>query len=212
MSSDFRSLGTRISAYPVLKDVLKNWQKLNGSPEWLNDGDAPWWYNERASLSFFAGAIWLSGGWAFEEFSTYRTITSRGKAKLKSGRSDIAFKIKDTFFLAEAKQCWLTLTDKNIINVSNYVAQMLDQACDEVRQVRERGYKHLGIAFVGPSIHESKKEDVEILLAKLIDRLLAIRGTTIAWTFPKVARELKPPSRYKNYIYPGTIVVIKKAG
>jgi hypothetical protein len=212
MISGFRSHGIRINSYPVLKNVLKNWQNLNDSPEWLEDGDAPWWYNERASLSFFAGAIWLSSGWAFEEFSTDRTVTTKGKAKRKKGRLDIAFKIKDTFFLAEAKQCWPTLTGKNITNVSRYVTQTLDQACEEVRQVRERGYKYLGIAFVAPSIHESRKGNLEVLLAELIGRLLAIRGTTIAWTFPEIARELKPDNRRSSYIYPGTIVIIKKAG
>ena len=28
---------------------------------WGND--APWWYNERASLSHLAGALWQSNGW-----------------------------------------------------------------------------------------------------------------------------------------------------
>jgi hypothetical protein len=48
-----------------LSPVLKYWQVLNESWE---GGDVPWWYNERASVGFLAGAVWKYGGWVMEEF------------------------------------------------------------------------------------------------------------------------------------------------
>jgi len=56
----------------ILKPVLKEWLALIEDPDavhWPKD-DAPWWYNERALLSLFAGAIWKCEGWALEEFTT----------------------------------------------------------------------------------------------------------------------------------------------
>ena len=55
-----------------LHAVLREWVRLNRllGRQWSNSiGDLPWWYNERALLSLFAGAVWRTGGYAFEEFS-----------------------------------------------------------------------------------------------------------------------------------------------
>jgi hypothetical protein len=63
--------------------------------EWLNVKDVPWWYNERASLSLFAGAVWGCHGWVFEEFGIWRKIASKRGVKYTSGRRDIEFEVGD---------------------------------------------------------------------------------------------------------------------
>jgi hypothetical protein len=96
--------------FGFLKPALLEWQSMQKLDWWDHKGDAPWWYNERASLSLFAGAVWKCRGWVFEEFSIKRrTATTRGKYKRHSGRCDIMFGLGKIQFVGEAKQCWPVL-------------------------------------------------------------------------------------------------------
>jgi hypothetical protein len=114
----------------VLKKVLVEWQSMQDPSWWREKNDVPWWYNERASLSFFAGAVWRCKGWAFEEFITRKHITTRrGKRQNRHGRGDIMFGIKGQSFVAEAKQCWPTIgrrIDSALNEVERYVKSALD--------------------------------------------------------------------------------------
>ncbi|MEK6574765.1 MAG: hypothetical protein AABZ58_10700, partial [Chloroflexota bacterium] len=67
--------GIRTGALHSLRPVLEAWLRINSRAgrEWVKYGAAPCWYNERASLSFFAVDVWqCTGGWALEEFSTVK--------------------------------------------------------------------------------------------------------------------------------------------
>jgi hypothetical protein len=46
---------------PILADVLWEWLGVMDRYVRLSGGDLPWWYNERASISVFAGAVWRTG-------------------------------------------------------------------------------------------------------------------------------------------------------
>src|SRR4051812_1474895 len=88
----------------ILKPVLEEWVKLNArlGRQWSSVKDAPWWYNERALVSLFAGAIWRCKGDAFEEFNEVK----RGFKARPGGRIDLWFALRKKEFNAEAKQCW----------------------------------------------------------------------------------------------------------
>ena len=95
--------GLKIGPLKAMRSVLKKWQELNEDQSWFEVGDAPWWYNERATLSLFVGAVWKCDGWAFEEFSTTKaTQTQRGKVDHKSGRCDIQFTIGKSHFIGRS--------------------------------------------------------------------------------------------------------------
>ena len=69
-------------------------------------GDVPWWYNERASLSVFAGAIWRAGGHCFEEYSDEKRDFRRRSHRLGKGypgRVDLYLSWRRFDFIAEAK-------------------------------------------------------------------------------------------------------------
>src|SRR5689334_19566240 len=85
------------------KRVFEEWVKINTrlANEWAELGDAPWWYNERASLSLLAGAVWLCGGTAFEEYAADKKHL--GKRIRYRGRSDIYFFLGGKHYMAEAK-------------------------------------------------------------------------------------------------------------
>lgn len=72
-----------------LRPVLEKWISVNRelAVHWASAGDAPWWYNERALISVFAGAVWRTGGHAFEEYSTEK----RGDRRESWGRVDLEF-------------------------------------------------------------------------------------------------------------------------
>ena len=129
--------GIRTGPLHSLRPVLEAWLRINSRAgrEWVKYGAAPWWYNERASLSFFAGAVWqCTGGWALEEFSTVKIDSSeRGRKQELSGRCDIDFGFGNYEYAAEAKQCW-----PNISNTSNSIAMVkrfLREAHQDCRQL-----------------------------------------------------------------------------
>lgn len=93
-----------------LARALHRWLRIMEDPVWWKDDeeDAPWWYNERALLSLFAGAVWLSKGWAFEEFAAMKRQKGRVKNRRRRGsrgaRGDLEYwwPNADTSFVTEA--------------------------------------------------------------------------------------------------------------
>jgi hypothetical protein len=213
MKNDLPKVGMKVTApFRSLKPVFEQWQKLSSSPEWLNAGDVPWWYGERASLSSFAGAVWLSGGWAFEEFGAYKKTIRRGKAKWISGRKDVAFRVGRKYFLAEAKQYWPRFTKDNADVAVGELIKSLDAACEDVRKVSERGYTRMGMVFAVPSIHKTKVGYLDTNLSNFIEGLMDHKELTVAYTFPKKARKIKAEKPYHERIYPGVILIARKVG
>jgi hypothetical protein len=213
MTSNLPNSGMRVTTpFRILKPVFTQWQKLSSSSEWLNAGDAPWWYGERASLSSFAGAVWLGGGWAFEEFGAYKKTIYRGKSKWMNGRVDIAFRKGRKYFLAEAKQYWPWLNRNNADVVVSEVVRKLGAACDDVRKVSEHGYTRMGMVFVVPSIHKKKEEYLDNSLSILVEMLMSRKELTVIYAFPKKARKIKAEKPYHDRIYPGVILVARRVG
>lgn len=83
---------------PVLRkwfDVLDTYHAAQEPP------DVAYWYNERATLSTLAGALWLSGSVVLEE---YRTARGAGGPDAGTGRTDMWCRIADEKYTIEAKQ------------------------------------------------------------------------------------------------------------
>ena len=157
--------GLKLGPMKSLGRILEEWTSLMKDSEWGKD-DTPWWYNERALLSLFAGAVWKCGGWAFEEFATSkRTIAKRVKHNRSAGRGDLMFQIGKDTFIAEAKQCWPILGYKNLSATRNLV-EALHEARVQSSRLPSDG-KKLGIVFAVPRLHESKGKDSEEILCDL---------------------------------------------
>jgi hypothetical protein len=206
--------GVEIGSLASLEPVLKKWQKLieKMAQEWLSVKDVPWWYNERASLSLFAGAVWSCHGWVFEEFGIWRKIASKRGVKYTSGRRDIEFRVGDDWFSAEAKQCWPILSgnaEDPLIAVGKY----LNQAVREAKQLTQKGCQSLGIVFAIPRVHVSQKDQIDQNLWDFVSQLRKAKRATVAWTFPREARGIQPSkdSENHNYTYPGIVVLILPA-
>jgi hypothetical protein len=190
----------------LLKRVLSEWQKLMTPVFWDYKNDAPWWYNERALLSLFAGAIWQSNGWAFEEFTTDKwRMTRQGDRKKGKGRGDIMFGISNTNFVAEAKQCWPILERKSN-NALKTLTKAIENAQSEASRLPLYG-KRLGIVFATPRLHENNLPYEDEILESFTKGLRKMKNTTLAWFFPAEKRTLNGKDGYR---YPGIVLLIKR--
>ena len=189
-----------------LRPVLRKWIALNLdlSARWSRDEDAPWWYNERALISVFAGAVWQSGGYAFEEFSEKK----RGKKRPFSGRIDLEFSAGQHKFLAEVKQCWLAATARR--DRTDHVRGFMENAKADVRRCRPDGTRRIAIVFGAPYLAQHRRAEMDDRIEWLVDQAREIQADieadAVAWTFPS----LRHPPTDQGSVHPGIIVWIKE--
>jgi hypothetical protein len=77
-------------------------------------------------------------------------------------------------------------------------------------QLAEFKEPHLAMVFAAPYLPASKQADVENLLRQFVQELLQMRNVTLAWTFPKNARNLRPDDEDRDYVFPGIVLIIQK--
>jgi hypothetical protein len=197
-----------VASLKSLKPALANWQKLMDVDFWDDRNDTPWWYNERALLSLFAGAVWkCREGWAFEEFTTDKwKATKKGKRKKSKGRGDLIFGIGNRGFVAEAKQCWPILGTRSQGVTEEIISKTLRAACRDCSSLPSDGYKRLGIVFVVPRIRMSKENDTPEILENFLSLISSFKNATSAWIFPREKRSLKGGD---GYLYPGIVLLVK---
>jgi len=154
-----------------LKKVLKTWIRCMdqfSTDEQLSGNYLPFWYNERAHVSFLAGAVWRSSRQAFavEEFRT-----RKGKGETRHvGRGDLLMKLGDTLVCAECKAVRPNIETSNPGPWDIARRQML-KARSEVRGVNLRKVKHsarVGICFLAPKIPTARAKNFTQLREQFI--------------------------------------------
>jgi hypothetical protein len=160
----------------VTKELAKSWKN-----------DVPWWYNERANLSVFAGGVWRSGGHAFEEFSGTKRKLRKLSGRLHgsySGRVDMFFETRygDEFYL-EAKACEAGAALAGHDPVLR-IKQLLKSACDDVRKIHPHGYRRLGVVFVSPYIRQHSQRNLQKQISDWLWRFEKFECDAMAWAFP----------------------------
>jgi len=141
--------GTYCPRLRCLYPVLQKWIHLNESMfrSWRNAGDVPWWYNERASLSVLSGAVWQTGGEAFEEYSDYKRGISMRTGRLSkeyAGRVDFYFRINRRDFKGEAKFCWLSAL-ATVRDQTEKLTSCLEEARSDARKLQPDGQERVGL-------------------------------------------------------------------
>jgi hypothetical protein len=206
--------GVHAGSFRRLEPVLWAWVELMEDRSWWHeDGDAPWWYNERAILSLFAGAVLRSkGGWALEEYSTSKKfVTRRGRGtKAYSGRGDLHFWANGAYYAVEAKACHPSLSSHG--TPLQTVRETLKEACGDVRRSPYRGSLPTGMVFGAPAIAGSQWGHWSERLSEFLDELVALPwGVAVAWTFPPWGAKLRVREQGILYVYPGAILVMGNA-
>jgi hypothetical protein len=195
---DYR--GVEVGPLKPIKRILKEWVSMLDDRSW-GKSDGPWWYNERASLSYFAGAVWRCNGWALEEFTT----SKKRRGKERYGRGDIIFGIGHNQFTAEAKQSWPSAGSK-ARNAKDFLLDALSDAREDCKQVPAYGARRLALVFASPYIPASEKDDAEDPVARWLHGVSTITGAAIAWVFPRNGRNLLGDD---GNIYPGGLLLLR---
>jgi hypothetical protein len=218
--------GIQGNTLPELKMLLENWKWLMeglgkrwGDVKHGTERDVPWWYNERTSVGFLAGAIWHSHGEAVEEYvAKKRYRTGRGR-KMRSGRGDLMFTLNpacpnEDWFVAEAKHEEVDIRNESISRISALLKQARQ---DSVCSPNYSQAKRIGLVFIAPYKAVKKKYDKPTVaeIRKWVSRILTLKNRTkliMAWTFPAQTRNFSWYSRSnrKYYFYPGAALLIQQ--
>ena len=188
------------SLRPILNESIAINAELGR--EWAAVNDAPWWYNERASVSVFAGAIWRAGEAAFEEYSELK----RGAARLASGRFDLWFSCGRQDFWAEAKYCQVGFTAPR--NQSHWVQSWMERAMADARRCPPDGStRRLAIVFAAPYIRPRTPPEIAERAAWLVQETRRhVQHDAMAWVLPQLSRY----PHADGWLSPGAMVWIKE--
>jgi hypothetical protein len=184
--SEFLSLNARIAASWKWKDL-------------------PWWYNERATLSIFAAAVWKSGGIAVEEFSTTKRALQGKRSRAYAGRTDLYIQMRSQRYVVEAKNIFLSASGPESVS---RIKRLLAQATRDVRKCPPYGGKRLAVVFVAPRIVKTRRLDLSREIQTWVGKMQTIRCSAAAWTFPNYLgnKAIWPKAR----LFPGVAILIKR--
>jgi len=221
-----RLSGISGNSIPKLRPLLENWRWLMdkigtrwGDIHHGRDRDTPWWYNERSSVGFLAGAVWHSHGEAVEEYLANKKYRTRRGSRVRPGRGDLMFTLNpdrrnEQWFVAEAKHLEVDMMNEDVSGISALLKQARDES---VCSPNYSQAKRIGVVFVAPYKKSKTKYD-EPSVAEIrhwVNNILALRKRskmTIAWVFPAKTRNLSWHSRSDKtyYFYPGAALFIKQ--
>lgn len=132
-----------IERRPKLESVLARWLNIVNDRYWT-ERDAPWWYNESASVGSLAAAAWMNEGRALVD---YRTPKYRGDTRWK-GRADLWMDLGQEEYVGEAKMYWPSLSRRL---GHGRTTTMLKRACADAKaHMPVEGTRRIGILIVAP--------------------------------------------------------------
>lgn len=221
-----RLSGISGNSTPELRPLLQNWLWLMGElgVRWGDskhgsERDAPWWYNERSSVGFLAGAVWHSYGEAVEEYVANKKYRTRRGRKVRPGRGDLMFTLNpdcrnEQWFVAEAKHIEVDMMNEDVSGISKLLKQARGESVCSPNYSKA---KRIGVVFVAP-YKKSKTINDEASVAEIrrwVNNILDLQKRskmTIAWVFPVNTRSLSWYSRSDKtyYFYPGAALLIKQ--
>jgi len=190
--------------FPLMQDPLEAWVKLLDWYVKVWEGrNFPWWFNECASVSTFAGAVWRVGGLALEDFDTVRSEQS-------CGRCDLYMRLDEQEFSVEAKQSWQNARWSKD-DVTADIEWHFEQATRQVRDYDDALKMHMGdrlaMVFVVPWLPQSQGHQLNNILDKWCASVQAIDCDAVVWNF---AHSDKTLSTDDGYYYPGVALLIRK--
>lgn len=182
-----------------LKPVLNEWIKIHESFCKTSKDDSLYWYNERATLSTLAGAVWNLKGYCLEEYRTDKKY----RKETYLGRADLWFEWRKQEYYIEAKQRWISLS-KNAKSASRHINETIINVKKEAANtIKDSKGKSLGIVFTIPYLSLNESGNINNSISLFLEELEKVEYEIMAYTFPIHCRSLKS----ENYIYPGVALV-----
>ena len=160
----------------------------------LQVDEAPWAFNERASISQLAAGCWLAGGSALEEFSTSKGHHDRRYLCGRTGRGDVYLSLGDNDYTCEAKWCqtavplpphWDPETTVLVLKKHLLAAAHDAYVLDSYWSGRRRSLLFASIYFNQKVKAQFGVSEVQLLLSTAKKHLGRIGATGMAWYFWK---------------------------
>lgn len=167
--------------------------------------DYPWWYNERASISFLAASAWKSNNIALEEYCTRKGIH---KNKMKNGRCDIYFACGKERFAGEAKQSWIYSGSRSKKSIKDKLNDGLEDAKRCARKLHKVEGRRLAICFAIPYVPRDEKKNINNLMRDFVEALDQSDATSYAYYL--LTNNFDSCDGEDGYYYPGNAILIKE--
>jgi len=190
--------GTKISQYVPFNlrrfnNLIEAWfQAIDKYCALADTDDAPYWYNERANISLLAGAAWLCGMAALEEYP----IDKKPKREWKSGRSDLYLTWGKDHCVMESKVCWYP--EQNL-------KSKLELAVQDAHANHDTDMA-FACVFVVPGYQAGRTKNTTEFVRHISEECL--ETDILAACFPAGRQNLKSPSDGK--LYPGVAMVLRR--
>lgn len=129
--------------------IIEQWGLLHKEfTEQKQFKDCLYWYNERANVSVFSGAVWKSGGVALEEYSSQKGNIDN----TVNGRVDLYFSKQAEHAIAEAKMEWIYFGERTRTDLKEKINTVVEKAAKDTKEsLGPSGYNlGLGLSFVTP--------------------------------------------------------------
>jgi hypothetical protein len=159
--------------------------------------DAAYWYNERATLSSFVGALWRTGAVALEEYRCSRHFGGQPVA----GRADLWFLLDRREYVVEAKQSWPPRPRTLLARAE----VLFDSATAQLHADLDGGSSRVALLFVVPRL--ARQPDDGAFADEWIQAASQIKADVRAWYFPTTTRTLK--SQRWSRFYPGVLLLAR---
>jgi hypothetical protein len=188
-----------------IRPVLLQWINVLNRYVEAYEGDCPWWYTERAVLSSFAAAAWLSDGIALEEYSTFK-----GKKSEKyRGRCDLFFSFGDHSFACEAKPAWCAIGRRAKSGCERVKSKLAAACAAALKLGSDEADRLLGLCFAMPWLPSADEDFIEEQIKEWLKKLISeVRYDSIAWMFPFPEKTRCLKGSDENF-YPGVALLIK---
>lgn len=196
-----------IKFYNSFSKVIESWFQIVHKYEEKTryddkNGDAIYWYNERANVGAFAAALAKNNISFIEEYTC-----EKGKGADKFlGRADLSFFFRNKWYLVEAKIIWKSLSPKSPrLNFK----MALSEACNDSYRSwqQDQGTIPLGFTFIVPYINPEYEFHLNGYLDQLFDQLQDFSDCAFwAYCAPGRLRYLQS-QKYKKSYHPLVILL-----
>jgi hypothetical protein len=163
--------------------------------------DVAYWYNERATLSTLAGALWLSGCMVLEE---YRTVRG-GDGSRAHGRADLWCKIGEAEYTVEAKQGPKLSYPAKHATLASWAELQLAAASAQCITDNYGGTNRLAMVFIVPRLREPS---TDATLRKWIDAIRSFNADLKA-SYLDVNGPLSKTATARGRFFPGVVLLAR---
>ena len=179
-----------------LRPALERWPEcIDRYNQLLGDGQAPYWFNERANLGLLSVAAWAAEMVTLEHFPTKKQIEDGDR----SGRCDLQISTAQESVYIQATQRWPKVSNLNPMPA------LLDVASD-AKKISHPHHLKLGCLFVSPFKPQQSASPED--LQDMVDDLQKANSCAVAWYFPYAYRKLHNEA---GQYHPGIALLFKEA-